>query len=366
MNDPALWAIQDAERYLMTLDEAAAVLGIGRRAVEGLVARGKLTKVFLKSRPFLATYEVELYLFNKKRKRSVLQDSENQFKGINPHLMSLLQTPGSGADTSSYPSFHGHHIAHITDFFNEVLPPHYIAVQELALQIRGREAPDEPLRKGGLPKPDVAIYQKLQPVTAQATPEGMALPTLTVDMVLQEPSELMGIAIYEYQAMEHGVHGLPVVRIELLSPANMVGGSYYEVYQQSRIKALAAGTPLVEIDYLHEYPSPVNGVPIYPQEAHATAYNITVSRPKEKMVDVYLFGINEAIPTVYIPLKGEEYLNFDFGGPYQHTWKKSRFWYYVDYGQEPIRMNTYSPDDQTKIRTRMAAVAAKSLGEPHE
>ena len=58
MNDPALWAIQDAERYLMTLDEAAAVLGIGRRAVEGLVARGKLTKVFLKSRPFLATYEV--------------------------------------------------------------------------------------------------------------------------------------------------------------------------------------------------------------------------------------------------------------------------------------------------------------------
>lgn len=359
MDDPALWAIQDAERYLMTIDEAAAALGIGRRAVEGLVARGKLTKVFLKGRPFLATYAVELYQFNKKRKKSMLQDSENHFIGVNPHLMSLLQTPGSGADTAIYPSFHGPHIAHITDFLNDVLPPHYIAVQEPSLQIKGREAPDEPSLKKGSPKPDVAIYQQRESASIQASTEGAVTPTLTVEMVLQEPSELAGVAIYEVQAMEHGVHGLPVVRIELLSPANMVGGSFYEVYQQSRTKALAAGTPLVEIDYLHEYLSPVRGVPIYPQEANAKAYNITVSRPKEKIVDVYLFGINEPIPTVYIPLKGEEYLNFDFDGPYQHTWKKSRFWYYVDYGQDPLRMNTYSADDQAKIRAQMAAAAEK-------
>jgi hypothetical protein len=37
-----------------------------------------------------------------------------------------------------------------------------------------------------------------------------------------------------------------------------------------------------------------------------------------------------------IPLVGPEFINFDFGAPYEFTWRKSRFWYYVDYGAGPI------------------------------
>lgn len=359
MNDPALYVIQDAERYLMTLEEAANTLHISRRAVEGLVARGRLNKIFLKGRPFLATYEVELYQFNKQRKKAMLEHSENQFIGINPHLMSFLQTPGAGATTSTYPSFHGRHISHISDFLNQVLPPHYIALPETSLQIKGREAPDTPLTKDSQPKPDVAIYQKREFSRAVEAVSRAVSPTLQVAMLLEDPQEMLGIGIYEYETGEHDAHGKLVVRIELLSPANMLGGSYYEVYQQSRSKALATGTPLIEIDYLHEYPSPVKGVPDYPNDANAKAYNITVSRPAEKMVDVYFFGINEAIPTVYIPLQGEEYINFDFGAPYADTWKKSRFWYYVDYSQEPLRMHTYSVADQEAIRAHIRVIVER-------
>jgi len=56
---------------------------------------------------------------------------------------------------------------------------------------------------------------------------------------------------------------------------------------------------------------------------------------------------------------GEDKLDFDFGEPYNLTWENSRLWYYVDYAQEPLRMERYSPPDQAIIRQQMQAIALK-------
>lgn len=356
MNDPALFLLKDAERYLLTIEEAAAALHTTRHEVAELIQTGILHQLFFKRQTYLASYEVELYKMAKQGRTPMLQTKDNMFQGINPHLMSFLQTPGAGATTSTYPSFHQGHITHIRDFLNEYLPSQYIALNEASLQIQGREAIGEPFAKDSRPSPDVAIYQSQRP-TQEMMPGVTATPTLQAEIQLEELRELASIAIYELKAANHETHGTPITRIELLSPANMRGGSYDEVYQQNRTKCFLAGTTLVEIDYLHEYASPVRGVPHYPAQDHAKAYNITVSHPQTKKVDIYLFGINESIPTVMIPLAGDDFINFNFGEPYDYTWKKSRFWFYVDYSQEPLRMHTYSPADQQLIRQHMQAIA---------
>jgi Protein of unknown function (DUF4058) len=348
MDDPALRFLKDAERYLLRVDEAAQTLRISRRAVEGLVERGRLHKLFFKGRPYIATYELELYKFNKQGK-PMLQAESNLFNGLNPHLMSLLQTAGFGATTSAYPSFHADHITHIKDFLNDYLPPQYIALTEPSLQIQARQ--QDTFIKDSQVAPDVAIYK------SQSTQAHAQQPSTTADLQLElqldELESWSSVAVY---AVDHTIHGTPIVRLELLSPANMSGGSYAEVYQQNRAKSLLSGTSLIEIDYLHEYASPVKGIPQYPIDKQSKAYNITVSRPQIKKVDVYLFGVNEPLPSVLIPLVGEDFIRFDFGEPYTFTWKKSRFWFYIDYSQDPLRMNSYSPKDQEIIRARMQEI----------
>lgn len=357
-NDPIQRWLPYIERYLLTLDEAAKRLGISRRAIEGLVKRGTLHKAYLKGRPYLVSYEVELYQFSKQGKEGMIQDQKNRYTGINPHLMSLLQTPGSGATTSTFPSFHNDHITHIKDFLNDRLPPHYIALTEPSLQIQSRASVEESFIKDSQPSPDVAIYQMPQSSRNLAPSAGTETqPTLQLTLQLEEQKQLLSIGVYEVQAASHAIHGTPIVRIELLSPANMRGGSYGEAYLQNRTKCLLANTPLIEIDYLHEYGSWVKGVPHYPDEAGAKPYSISVSHPATKTVDVYLFGINEPISTVSIPLAAPETLSFDFGQPYAFTWDKSRFWFYVDYQQEPLRMHTYSTTDQQIIRDHIQAIA---------
>jgi hypothetical protein len=286
-----------------------------------------------------------------------IQAKANLYTGINPHLMSFLQTVGVGITTSTYPSFHSDHITHIKDFLNDALPPQYIALTEPSLQIQSRSALDETFSKESQPSPDVAIYQSQERPTITPVPQMGGAPTLQLEMQLEEPKTLMSVAIYEFRVADHTVHGTPIVRIELLSPANMLGGSYAEAYAENRAKCLLAETTLVEIDYLHEYTSPVKGIPHYPTDAQSKPYNISVTHPKIKKVDVYLFGINEPIPTVTLPLTENDFISFDFGLPYDFTWQKSRFWFYVDYTQPPLRMETYSPQDQQAIYTHMQAIA---------
>ncbi len=355
MNDPALWLLREAERYLLSLDESAAALQISRPALENLIQKGELTKLVFKGCAFVASYEIDLYKSVKKGITTMIHLDNNPFVGINPYLMSLLQTPGTGATTSLYPSFHSDHITHIKDFLNRYLPRHYIAMTEPSLQIQVKQSEDDVFIKDSSPRPDVAIYQR-HPASESLKSAAVPTPTLQLPLKLQEQKTLMAINVYEFKTMESERRGTPVVRIELLSPANMPGSRYDAAYQQNRMKCLLANTALIEIDYLHEYPSPVHGIPLYPQEEDSKPYNIAVTDPRVEKVEVYLFGINETVPVVAIPLAGEERINFDFGQPYDHTWETSRFGMDIDYEQEPLRLSRYSDSDQQIIRQRMLEI----------
>ncbi|MBZ0320247.1 MAG: DUF4058 family protein [Anaerolineae bacterium] len=289
----------------------------------------------------------------------MIELDENPYVGLNPHLMSLFQSPSTEDMTSTFPPFHGDHITHIKDFLNRYLPRTYIAVSESSLQIKARQSDYDPLIRDSRPVPDVAVYQR-GAMTQQAAAHMASPPALHLELELEELQQIMGISIYEIKAGEHRVYSKPLVRIELLSPANMPGESYDAAYQQNRTKMLLAGTPLIEIDYLHEYPSPIIGVPYYPKDKGSKPYYIALSNPKVKGVDVYLFDLDEPIPIVPIPLAGDEVLNFDFGEPFVYTWQTSRFGTFIDYAHEPARMESYSPADQTKIREKMAEVAKRT------
>jgi hypothetical protein len=278
---------------------------------------------------------------------------KSPFIGINPYLMSFLQTVGSSESPSTFPSFHTSHIAHITDALNQVLPQQYIALSEPSMQIQGRDYGDEAFEKDSQIIPDVTIYK---PQTGSGSRGGIAAsPSLVLDVKIEEIREWTSVVIRELRTAQHRKHGEAIVRIELLSPSNMLGQPYGNTYQQTRQKTVMSETTLLEIDYLHEYRSPIPSMPIYPSHPQAKPYNIAFTKQK---TEVYFWGINEPIPSILIPLKAEDSIVFDFNKPYQYTWENSRFWFYLDYLQDPERMNTYSSDDQTLIRQIVKEMSA--------
>jgi hypothetical protein len=88
-------------------------------------------------------------------------------------------------------------------------------------------------------------------------------------------------------------------RIELLSPSNKQGEGYIQ-YREKRYAALKSVVALVELDFLHESPPVVKGLPLYPTEPESYAYNITVSDPTPSFevgtASTYAFGVDTPIP----------------------------------------------------------------------
>lgn len=62
---------------------------------------------------------------------------QNLFKGVNPYLQSLLQTPGTREQPSEWRTFHGQFIVNLTNTLNSELPSNYVAKNERSLQLWG-------------------------------------------------------------------------------------------------------------------------------------------------------------------------------------------------------------------------------------
>ncbi len=66
-----------------------------------------------------------------------MEPNQNPYRGINAHLNSTLQTPGSEeTGPSIWPGFHSAHVGNIMDFLNDQLPAHYVARSEQSLQVK--------------------------------------------------------------------------------------------------------------------------------------------------------------------------------------------------------------------------------------
>lgn len=290
-----------------------------------------------------------------------IMSRKNLYHGINAHLNTLLQTPGSELDgTSKWHSFHTNHLGDITNALNRVLPERYLARIEQSLQIRTEDfQPDFPpkIRK---PQPDITLYRATRGDTVAPSPtrpEGEPTWIAELVMTLDADEDLYMPSVVIVDTDDDPLYGQVVARIELLSPSNLPDGSGSMVYERNRLEALRSGTPLIELHYLHEFPVSVKD---YQREF---AYGIFVHNPRPRFAEgrIYAYGftVDAPIPVIPIPLAGEEKLAFDFNEVYHFSYEAGRWGKLVDYSQPPLRFDTYNVPDQAQIRAMMArAVAA--------
>jgi len=280
----------------------------------------------------------------------------NQYRGVNAHLHSALQNEPGG-----WKVFHSAHINDLARAVDAKLPPGYEVALEKSLQIVEYH-PDTGLKVRRRPEPDVTIYEVDPSSKRYGTASSAATPSLILPAIetIEQDDDLYYAAVVIYDTEADGRKA--VTRIELLSPTNKPPGDGYLQYREKRIAALEEGTPLVEIDYLHESPSPIKGIPVYPErEPGSNPYYIAVTDTRVSLeageTKVYAFAVDELIPVVDIPLAGDEFLTFDFNPVYNQTFESlSYFSNRVDYEHEPVRFETYSEADQQRIKARQATV----------
>lgn len=195
----------------------------------------------------------------------------------------------------------------------------------------------------------------------------MAVANPTAVIAMQEaldPEDLLNSSVI-YKVDGENLLGTPVARVELLSPANLPGGSHHSLYLEKRTQTLQSGLRLVEIDYLHERRPVLSILPSYrDREANAFPYMILVNDPhptlKEGQISVYDVGIDDRLPRIRVPLLDEDAVIVDFGAIYNMTFASLKFFaLVVDYEQEPPQFDRYTPADQGRIRDLMADIAAQ-------
>jgi uncharacterized protein DUF4058 len=241
---------------------------------------------------------------------------KNQYRGINAHLHSRLQTEGG------WDSFHTIHISHLTTALQiQLAPLGYEADIEQSLQIRY-----------------IKTYK--------------------------------AIGLYQ-SVLDDSERGAPIAWIELLSPSNKPLGRDFETYDDKRTKVLQTGIIFIELDYLHQYPPTFKSVRDYfalaksrQSDPAAHPYRITVIDPHPDFFEgegrSRQFDVDEPIPKIRIPLNEGEGLDFDFDKVYRRTFEEMLYGNKIDYNQLPLNFEMYTLDDQARIVSRMLAVIEAS------
>ncbi|MEO1667902.1 MAG: DUF4058 family protein [Chloroflexota bacterium] len=278
-----------------------------------------------------------------------LRAKTNLYPGVNPHLNSWLQRSGD-----RWRGFHGKHITYLAEFLDSVLPEGYYTRDEASLNIGRIDAPE-------ITVPDVSIYrereQETRPTDAQRRTPTLTLPLPTLTDTMNEPRALV---IYRVRDTDDE----PVTRIEVLSPSNKPGGSYYGTYMKKRELTLESGLNVVEIDYLHETSPVVTEIPDYSAGATgAYPYHVLVSVPRPSYAkgytDVHSVALMEKFQPLAIPLLDGEWVNMTLNSVYNRIFEAVRqYQTVVDYAQEPDNMAAYTEEDQQHIRVHMAKIAA--------
>lgn len=285
---------------------------------------------------------------------------ENRYPGVNAHLNSFLQQRGGG-----WESFHARYISEMQVLLDQVLPPNYYAISEKSLQITQYGVEEH--RTSSI-YPDVSIFRHAaQPSVPSHAEEGTA-PTLTLPirqvMAIEEEETVNSVVIYEYASGQ--IPGKPVVRIELLSPANKPQGSDYSGYMKRRSDALRSAVTLVEIDFLHKQRPLLPGLASYPDRAPgAVPYLVLVTDPHPDvangLISLFEVPVDAPLPKVRIPLVGEESVILDCISAYNHVIETTRvFRLVVDYSTDPVDFDTFSEDDQQKIQAILKRVREQS------
>jgi hypothetical protein len=275
---------------------------------------------------------------------------KNQYPGINAHLHSYWQ----GA--KKWNRFHNFYIGRLMASLKiQLLPLGYTAEMEESLQIR-RVSDDLYHPKADILVSDLNFRRERQPLILSSP----AAQVMVIDELLEFEQDrehpYYSVVIYEQSEKSD-----PIAWIELLSPSNKGGRLDAQTYLDKRRQLLHSGLVFVEIDYLHETPPTFESLPDYTRrERNSSPYRMVILDPHPDFsagpAYLYEFNVDQAIPQVKIPLKGDDVLEFDFEAVYRKSFEEGVYGYDMDYTQLPMNFDRYHPDDQAKIVSRMIAV----------
>ncbi len=271
---------------------------------------------------------------------------ETLYPGINAHLNNTLLQPGGG-----WEMFHAEHLIRIREALDTVLPENYYAATEKSMQIGLIDASQSRT------KPDVSVYQAASATDVSSGREAteLATPILTLPL---SADEVDLNAVHIYQTDGGGVPGKLITRIELLSPANMPGGSYHHDYMEKRTETLSSGVHLIELDYLNTAHPILPGIPSYKRrDEGAFPYYVVVSdlRPKIRQTLVFGVAVDEPLPNFVVPLADEADVVLHLQAVYDVTIGSARVFSRMVNYEKPIPNPTaYTPQDQERIASIVA------------
>ncbi len=270
---------------------------------------------------------------------------KNQYRGINAHLHSYLQAEGG------WNEFHSRHIVHIADHIQAQLHSlgYTVGVQD-SLQIKRIEG------GSSYPESDVLVYDT-RPTRGTISGSYAVEPSMTLSELLAE--DVLSEKPFRSIAISQRQSKTPVAWLELLSPSNKGESKDAQIYRSKRTELLLTGLVFIELDYLHETPPTFRTLPDYHhRESNAHPYRILVldPRPDAGFVWNLEFDVDQPFPVANIPLSGDDVMIFNFGTPYEHTFKASFHGDQVDYSTLPLNFRHYIPADQRRIAARMLAV----------
>jgi Protein of unknown function (DUF4058) len=282
---------------------------------------------------------------------------KNPYQGVNAHLHSMAQNPVRSP--TIWTSIHASLIGDITNALNRQLPANYIARTEQSLQIWSEDLGIGTMERR-TPRPDTGIFRTGISGSGQSPvlEADSAVRVISIKHLLED-EDMFTPSVVVYRPEENEYMGDPITRIELLSPSNKKRGQDYQAYASNRLMALRSGTSLIELDYLHQTPSPLPEIPAYPDEPASHAYSLAVTdrrvgqNPDVNTI-VYLLDVDMTLPTqVVLPLADQESIPFDFDAVYQYTFEVGRWGVHIDYEEPPKNFASYSPPDQERIKQVM-------------
>jgi hypothetical protein len=188
--------------------------------------------------------------------------------------------------------FHSRFINGISDALVTLVRPRYIVDVELRVIVQ--EVPDEIL---AAVRPDVTIAEGDMSASLTATSATATVAPAQVALPLLEEVRETYLEIRELETRR------VVTVIEMLSPSNKQPGSAgWAEYVRKRNAVLNSPTHLVEIDLLRGGRRMPMRDPLSPGD-----YYVMVSRaPLRPTADVYAFGLRDPLPTISIPLAGND------------------------------------------------------------
>jgi hypothetical protein len=187
-----------------------------------------------------------------------------------------------------------------------------------------------------------AETQKIPTVATEVMPISEAL-------IPQEYPDIMAIVIRKRR------HNKPITWIELLSPTNKLPNQAFYDYQLKREDIIKSRVCYIELDFIHNQLPTYRNMMRYVDGGYPFHASLITPRPdvQDGIATMYHFGVADKIPTIPIPLEGDDTHIFDFNMAYQKTFIESSYGLELDY--HDLDLSTYLERDRQYILKRIAS-----------